>query len=254
MVEQPTDRAFDNKPSAIEPQRAAVLRTWPRAVLAVRTDEFNVSRAKPFAQGVAIRCPVIDQAARSTANRAFLQQRLDQIDFGVRSAGDINRQGETSTVNVEHDLGAFPLFGFANAVAPFFAGENVPSAKVSSQLTWLRALNRVSNRAQAARNTPDSVHSLIRRQHVLGDGKCVGKSFQRAPVRKTQRMPSRHGRGGTGGRPPSSDGGSWGNRSAIKNHCSSVSSGVGSILEPVQLRRRVACFRRVAGIQAPPFA
>jgi hypothetical protein len=68
---------------------------------------------------------------------------------------------------------------------------------------------------------------------VLGEGKCLGRSFQRAPLRRIQRTPSTQGRVGARGRPPLAEGAGSGNRSLIKNHCSSVSSGWGSILDPL---------------------
>jgi hypothetical protein len=73
---------------------------------------------------------------------------------------------------------------------------------------------------------------LSRRQHVAGDGKCEGRSLHRAPVRSTHRIPSMHSRAVRRGRPPFWEGGSSGNKLAISNHCSSVSCGSGSILDP----------------------
>jgi hypothetical protein len=77
---------------------------------------------------------------------------------------------------------------------------------------------------------------LRRRQHVAGDGKYVGKSFQRAPLFNTQRIPSRQGRGGIGGRPPAAVISLTGKRSSIRCHCPSVSCGLGSVLDALQLR------------------
>jgi hypothetical protein len=82
-----------------------------------------------------------------------------------------------------------------------------------------------SSRAQALFQIPASVHSRNRRQHVDGEGKRLGRSCQRAPVRRIQRTPSTHARTGAGGRPPLGERGLSGNKSAIRNHCSSVSCG-----------------------------
>jgi hypothetical protein len=57
-------------------------------------------------------------------------------------------------------------------------------------------------------------------------------------VRKTQRIPSRHSRDVRRGRPPFSEGGSSENKSAISNHCSSLSCGSGSILDPARVFTR----------------
>jgi hypothetical protein len=48
----------------------------------------------------------------------------------------------------------------------------------------------------------------------------------------THEMPSRHSRGFTAGRPPSSPGGAQGNRSSMISHCPSVNSNVDSVLDP----------------------
>jgi hypothetical protein len=74
---------------------------------------------------------------------------------------------------------------------------------------------------------------LWRRQQVEDEGKCLGKSFHRAPLRRIHRTPSTQGRVGAGGRPPSGRFGRSGNRSEMRFHCSSVSSNSGSIVDPV---------------------
>jgi hypothetical protein len=74
---------------------------------------------------------------------------------------------------------------------------------------------------------------LCRRQHVVDDGKCPGKSFQRAPLRRIHKMPSTQGRIGAGGRPPAGRFGRSGKISEMRFHCSSVSSNSGSIVDPV---------------------
>ena len=135
----------------------------------------------------------------------------------------------------------------------FFAGENVPSPIVSSQLTCFSPWSFPSRRAHALENTPDSLHSFSRRQQVLGDGKCIGKSCQRAPVLSTQRTLSRQGRGSMRGRPPRRVMGGCGNRLAIKSHCSSLSCDLGSVLDPVRLRPRRGQHNRVSFMRVPPF-
>jgi hypothetical protein len=144
----------------------------------------------------------------------------------------VNAQRQAGRIAVHHNLGAFAALGLAHAFTPFFAGENVPSANVSSVFTSPRASSRRSKRDHACSQMPASVQSRNRRQQVLGDGKCRGKSFQRAPVRRIQRMPATQSRAAAGGRPPCGDGVGTGNRSLIKNHCSSVSSVLGSVVDP----------------------
>jgi hypothetical protein len=114
--------------------------------------------------------------------------------------------------------------------------------------------SRPSSRAQASWNRPAAVQSLNRRQQVEGDGYRSGKSCHRAPETSTQRIPSRHRRGGTGGRPPRAVVRRYGNKSAIKNHCSSVRYGLGTVLDPVRFRPRPGNIDRVISMQTPPFA
>jgi hypothetical protein len=67
---------------------------------------------------------------------------------------------------------------------------------------------------------------------VEGEPKQRGTSFQRAPVRNTQRMPSKQLRETALGRPPAGDGCGARNKSSTKDQCSSVSCGSGSVLDP----------------------
>jgi hypothetical protein len=57
---------------------------------------------------------------------------------------------------------------------------------------------------------------------VLGDGYRSGKSRQRAPLRSTHRIPSKHARSSAGGRPPRGDRFRFGMKALICSHCSSL--------------------------------
>jgi hypothetical protein len=136
------------------------------------------------------------------------------------------------TVGENHGLGSLATLGLANAFAPFFADENVPSAMDSSRLISPRRSSFRKSLPQALSQMPASVQAFKRRQHVEDDGKCLGRSFQRAPVRRIQMIPSTHGRDGAVGRPPLGPTGCSGNKSEMRFHCSSVSSNSGSVLDP----------------------
>lgn len=64
-----------------------------------------------------------------------IDKRLNQIHFGAVGGGDINREWNAVAVGKNHQLGALAAFGFAYAITPFFAEANVPSPKLSSQLS-----------------------------------------------------------------------------------------------------------------------
>jgi hypothetical protein len=69
---------------------------------------------------------------------------------------------------------------------------------------------------------PWSSQSRKRRQQVLGEGYRSGKSFHRAPLRSTQRIPSKQGRLAIGLGPPNAEPLGNGNSGAINAHCASV--------------------------------
>src|SRR5271170_2366919 len=237
IVEQPTDRALDLPAPPVTPKCSPVLSRWAFASSAVGTDQFDAPLCQALPQGVAVRGSVVDQSLWASAQNALVQERFNQLNFSRTGAGDVDAQRRAAAIDEEHDLRPFAAFGLTDAKSPFFlAGANVPSAIVSSQQSDFIPSSRCKSRDHACWKMPASVHSLSRRQQVAGEGKCVGKSFQRAPLINTQRIPSRQGRGGTGGRPPACVISRTGKRSSIKSHCSSVSCGLGSVLDALQLR------------------
>jgi hypothetical protein len=252
-AEQPTDRAFDCPAPFVAPKRTSILGRRFDAVVAVWTDQFGSTAGQACAERVAVGRAVVEQSRQTTTNHSFLQKWLDQSNFVGAGTDNIDAERQASSVNEHHDLRAFTAFCLADAQSPFFAGENVPSAITSSQRMRPKLSSLRSRRAQTFWNTPDFVHSSRRRQQVAGDGKCFGKSFQRAPLLNTQTIPSRHGRGGTRGRPPAGDGGSSVNKSATKSHCSSVICDRRSVVDAVFHRPRRGHQDSVRTMRVSPF-
>jgi hypothetical protein len=93
------------------------------------------------------------------------------------------------------------------------------------QFSWPASSNSWINAIQACSQTPCSSHSDKRRQQVLGEGYCAGRSFQRAPLRKTHKMPSKHRRFATRLRPPLTEIVGFGKSGSTWTPCASVSSG-----------------------------
>ena len=234
---QPSNRAFDFVTPPVPPQFAAVLRGTPFAVAAMRANQIDAPRSQTFTQRIAVASFVVNQSRRWPLHRAAVEQTLNQIHFGGVGRFGVDSQRQTLAVDEQHDLGALTAFGFADLGAPFFAGENVPSAIASSQLISPKSSSSCSSRDQATLKMPDSVQSRKRRQQVEKEGKVFGKSFQRAPLRSTHRMPSRQPRGCLRGRPPYRVGGSHGKRSLIRSHCSSVSCVLAPSWTPCLCRR-----------------
>jgi len=252
-VEQPTDGAFDSVSPFVSSHRAAILGWRTFAIGSVRTDQLDSLGFQSRPQRIAVGRQVIQQAFGFATRDPSIDQVFNQRHFVMRGAGDHRGQGNSVSVDEQHDLGPFAFLGLANLGAPFFAGLNVPSAIASSQSIPRSRSSFPSRRFQASWNAPDAVHCFNRLQHVLGDGKCVGKSCHRAPVFKTHKMPSMQGRGGTRGRPPFGEGSGSANKSAMISHCSWVSCGLGSVLDPVVLRPRRGHISRVSFMRVPPF-
>ncbi len=231
-VLEPTDRSLHFPPTTVSPQRSAILCRRLNAVLAMRTDQFDATLGQSRPQWIAVGGRIVDQAARFSPKHALLEKRLDESYFVRAGTGGIHPERKTTAVGENQDLGPLAPLGLANLFAPFFAEENVPSAKDSSCIMWPCRSSRRSSRAQAFSQMPASVHAFNRRQHVAGEGNCLGRRFQGAPVRRIQRIPSAQGREATRGRPPFGPTGKSGNRSAMRFHCSSVSSRSGSVVDP----------------------
>ncbi|QDU79598.1 hypothetical protein Pla110_13090 [Polystyrenella longa] len=137
----------------------------------------------------------------------MIEQRFDQFHLSGLRTMHLCTQGYSSTIQEQHDLGSLTALGGPNAFPLFFVGANVPSAIPSVQSSSPSCWSFSTSRSQSSRKTPDSVYDLNRLQHIVKEGNDFGKSFQRAPVLSTQRMPSKHSRGGACGRPPPNLGG-----------------------------------------------
>lgn len=240
-VVEPTDGSFDDPTMGIASELATILKRMPVSAFAVRTNQINTAREQLVAKPVRVGGFVIDQPLQFRfADELPAKQTFDQNDFISVGRLDVQTERNSVAVNQKHDLGSFSATGRTNAIAPFFADENVPSPMHSDHSISPSESIFLSNRLHAFSNRPDSVHCLNRRWHVDLDGKQLGKSFHRAPVISTHRIASKQARGSHRGRPPRFDGGFQGNRSLIKPHCLSVnchSCVSGSVLDPALLDR-----------------
>jgi hypothetical protein len=111
-------------------------------------------------------------------------------------------QRYSRAISHHHPLCTLSTLGFSNVFAPFFAGAKLPSMKSSSQLIRPCSFNSSMKACHISRNTPASSHSTNLLQHVLGEGNLSGRSFQRAPLFRTHKMPSKQLRSSALGRPP----------------------------------------------------
>jgi len=235
-VLQPGEGPLDLPTPFIPPHFASVVTFPPAVALTVGGDQIDTAPLEPIPQRIAViafvgddppgifpRTPAPFSGDRDGCNCIF-QQRHFRRRGRRQAASDRN----TFAVHHHHPLRTFSTFGRPDARAPLFAGAKLPSAKVSSQSSRPWASKRPTNTRQTRSHTPCSSQSRRRRQHVLAEGYCLGRSFHLAPLRSTQRMPSKTSRFPTGLGPPFGERGNFGNNGSIFCHCSSVSF-VGSL-------------------------
>jgi hypothetical protein len=231
-IADPGDRALDFPAAFVPTQLSSVLSLGFNTLRPVWANQVDASFGQTASQRIGVGGLVVNQphwvlsGASSSASwhRHLVQRSLDQSDFIWCGRGKEHSQRNTLAVCHHHKLRTLSAFRLADACAPFFAGKNVPSAKVSYQRRRRLTSSSASSARHAFNQIPCSSQSCNRRQHVLGEGNRLGRSFQRAPLRNTQRMPSNTRRFAIGVRPPLGDGFGSGNNGAIFAHCRSVSS------------------------------
>jgi hypothetical protein len=127
-------------------------------------------------------------------------------------------------VDHPHPLRAVAPVGLADTGPPVCAGAKLPSAQASDQSRGPRASSWPRKARQTCNQMSCASPARRRRPQVLGDGDCVGRSFQRAPVRNIHSIPAKQGRLGLGVGPPHGEPWGAGSKGAMFSHCSSVRS------------------------------
>lgn len=231
-VLQPTVGAFDFPSPAVTPQLGAILQRRLAVVAAMGTNQVNTTPLKSLAQRVIVCSFVVDQPFRFAAVNASRQQGLGQRDLVGTGTFGLVSQLQTVAVDEDHHLGTLAALCLADAFTAFFAEAIVPSAFMSVPSIFPRPSSQCSRRDQAFWKMPDSTHWRNRRQQIVGEPKLRGTSFHRAPVRSPHKMPSMQLREVARGRAPLGEGRRSRNKSFIRCHCSSVSCGWRSVLDP----------------------
>jgi hypothetical protein len=167
---------------------------------------------------------------------------LDGLGFVRPGFLNVDGDGKAFLTGQRHNLAPLSPLGFADARAPFLAARNIASMKVSANpiFPWVR--NSSARAITTPCNTPWSTHRWNQRWQVWYGGYAGrGRSFQRAPLTKTHKMPSKIRRGSLHGRPrPSARRGGAGINDSNFFHCSSVNLIVST---PARTTLNV-CFRR----------
>ena len=233
-VSQPGERALDGPAPLVSPQHAPILRRRTVAVRAVRRDQQDAPPTQPRSQRIAVIALVGDHAQRflSRTPRTMpptyadrRERRFREPNFRRGRRTKVVPQRNSAAVDHHHPLRALAPLGFPDFRAPFLAGAKLPSRNDSLQSNCWRSFSSLRNARQIFSQTPCSSQARSRRQHVEGCGYCSGKSCQRAPLRRIQRMPSNTRRLSIHGRPPLRCLGGLGSKGAIFCHRASVSNG-----------------------------
>ena len=135
-------------------------------------------------------------------------------------AQNANRQ--PVAIRHQHYFAAFAHLGAPDSIAPFFDGTNEPSRKAAAHSILPARSSEASSACQTASQTPAVDHSSNRRQHVVGEPYCSGKSAHATPVFRTYKMPFKHLRLAVRGRPR--PGLCCGKSGSTTCHCLSVKS------------------------------
>src|SRR2546428_11645695 len=240
-VSQPSVGALHYPSPSVTPQGSTVLRRRPNAVLFVRADELDPATLQTLSQRIAVVRFVGDHPHRLLPRTARMmtpsyadgrERRFREFDFRRGCRVKVVSQRKTAAVDHHHPLCPLAPLGFPDSCAPFFAGAKLPSRNDSLHFNCWRSFNSLRNARQMFSQTPCSSQSRSRRQHVEGCGNFSGKSCQRAPLRRIQRIPSNTRRFSIHGRPPWRCLGGWGSKGAIFCHCASVSNGPDRAIGP----------------------
>ena len=186
--------------------------------------------------------PIINQAWKPTARparpvaqyRNLRQQRLNQGYFVGRSRGQFDSPRHTRAVCHHHTLRTLSTVGFFRPRPPFFGPrQRCRRRRLRARPVGLGRLMGLKKPAKHVAKLSASCHSWRRHQQVLGQGYPLGRSFQRAPLRKTHRIPSNTSRSGRRLRPPFGQRGGVGNSGAILAHGASGTSLVYLTIAPL---------------------
>jgi hypothetical protein len=230
-VTEPGVRPFDFPAAFIAPQLASIVKGFFVFVPAVGSNQLDPALFHASPQRIAVVAFIGNDALRFGAWPSAPARYFNPCERGFGESYFVRRgrreecsQRNTFAVDQYHPLRALAALGFADGIAPFFAGAKLPSMNVSSQRNSPRRSSVPSRVRQASSHTSRSSQSRSRRQQVTPLGYRLGMSRHRAPVRSTQSMPSKQTRFEAQGRPlPSRRRLGSGSKSLTFSHCSSVS-------------------------------
>src|SRR5262245_38556632 len=229
-VAKPGESAFDLPAFAVATHVSSIVHEVASSIRSVRGKEKDPALFQTQAQWIAVVTAVGDDSQRffgstTTEYADRGQGRLGKADLVWSATGQLASQRNTLAVDHHHPLRALATLGFADCVAPFLAGTKLPSRKLSLQSRRSPWSSSLRNARQIRSHTPCCSQRCNLLQHTLGlTPMSLGRSRQRAPVLRIQRMPSNTTRFSLGGRPRRRRL-SLGKSGSIFCHCCSESNG-----------------------------
>src|SRR6266699_189929 len=259
-VAEPREGTLDFPAPAVASQRSSVLGHLFASIPAMWRDQFDPALRQPLSQRVTVVTTVGDEAQRvlprspragSAAHADRRERRFREPRFVRGCRTKVLSQRKTLAVDHHHPLRTLAPLGFSDSIAPFFAGAKLPSMKDSLHFSCWRSFNSLRNARQISSQISCSSQSRSRRQQVDGEGNSSGKSCQRAPLRRTHKMPSSTLRSSFGGLPPLGRFGHFGSKGPIFSHWASVSSRPYRAIDPplALLHEFISHFRQVKNHQ-----
>lgn len=224
-IVKPADRSLDLPPARVSSELSTILSLRLFPITSMWADKLYAMLLESIAKLVAVCSSIVNQTFRLFVRQDdFIDRLLYKRDLMWRGRVGKNSERNTLAICHHHKLCSLATLGFADLSSPFFAGKNVPAAKHSSHRRRPFWSSVLSNPRHASFRESSSSHWQRRLQTVLADGKCLGRSFQRAPLRAIQRTASKHARLSAGFCPPLPDTAYSERCGSISAHCSSVTS------------------------------
>ncbi len=228
------------------------LRRHSPSMREVFAGQFHCVLLWTFVPNLVARRRLVRATCRSMIENSRVQKPFNQDDCATLGTSNIERERQALSIDRQDDPCPHALLGPAGVRVSSSAVANVPSAIDSSRRNRLRSLSRRRSRWQAGCSMPTSFRCWSRRQWVAGAGFRMGNFDKSVLARRTCGISLRQGLGGNRVRAPAEDIGISTNRSAIRNHYSSVTSDFRTVLDPVLLRPREGHHRRVGCMAKNP--
>ena len=216
IVSKPGHCPFNFPAMTIATKRSTILNFFVRTS-SWRYNQIDTAFFEICTQSLRVISFVANQTLRFS--RQLLNSRLDRNLFVRSGTVKGHCQRNSFAVRHHHKLRTLATPCIINFRAPFLATIKWPSIKHCVQSIRRRFSNSRIKLSQIFSQTPCSSQSLRRLQQVLGLGYSLGKSFHRAPLRSTQRIPSSTSRFFFQGRPLLF---SLGSNGSIFFHCFSL--------------------------------